>query len=85
MANLRKTPKSVNMRQRTLLCAFHRRRLIVGSLWKCSRGSEDGNFNINGMASNISLAAKRRMFIKERKISVVSNTSYKSMKKKMES
>lgn len=76
MANLKKTPKRVNMRQRISLCRFYWWRLIVGEegVSGSARGSEDGNFNINDITSIISLAAKIRMFIKEREISIMSNS-----------
>lgn len=45
-----------------------------GGVSGSARGSEDGNFNINDITSIISLAAKIRMFIKEREISIMSNS-----------
>lgn len=45
-----------------------------GGVSGSARGSKGGNFNINSISSTISLEAKRRKFIKEREILVVSNS-----------
>lgn len=60
--------------------------MIVMESSGSARGSEDGNFNINeinGFTSTVSLAVKRRKFMKESEILICSNSSEKFIEGKI--
>lgn len=60
MTTLKKTPKKVNMKQRTTLMHNSQEETDSGRVSRSIRSGKDGDVDINGIIDTTSLATKRR-------------------------